>query len=73
MRKLNTKEIKQLTEQGCQAQDWSLVRVHKYFDASRCQQVHFIGQCEIGDNRGGRPSEEEPSYDEPYQIGRAHV
>ncbi|MFC2709011.1 MAG: DUF4954 family protein, partial [Porphyromonas asaccharolytica] len=40
MRKLNTKEIKQLTEQGCQAQDWSLIRVHRSFDASRCQQVH---------------------------------
>ena len=71
MRKLNSKEIKQLTDQGCQAQDWSLIRVHRYFDASRCQQVHFIGSCEIGDNRGGRPSEEEPSYVEPYRL--AHV
>ena len=73
MRKLNAKEIKQLTDQGCQAQDWSLVRVHKYFDASRCQQVHFIGKCEIGDNRGGRPSEEEPSYVEPYRLAHARL
>ena len=72
MRKLTQQEITQLTSQGCQAQDWKLIQVHKQFDASRCQQVHFIGRCQIGDNRGERPSDD-GSYTEPYRIAHARL
>ncbi len=73
MRKLTKKEINQLTEQGCRAQDWALVTVHSKFDASHCEHVHFFGPCQIGDNRGGRPSDEDPNYEEPYRISHARL
>jgi carbonic anhydrase/acetyltransferase-like protein (isoleucine patch superfamily) len=47
-RKLTTSEIKKLTSNGCNCDDWSKVHVTEGFDPSRCQNVLFSGEIKLG-------------------------
>ena len=47
-RKLNTEEIRQLTEQGCYCQDWELIEVIHNFTPEYIKNVHFHGYNRIG-------------------------
>ena len=47
-RPLTADEITQLTSQGCEAEDWTLLTVAENFKADRVQQVHFQGTCRLG-------------------------
>lgn len=48
-RELTEKEIIQLENQGCRAEDWSLVEVADNFDASNVRMTSFVGQVRIGE------------------------
>jgi hypothetical protein len=47
-RKLTSTEIKKLTLNGCNCDDWSKVKVTEGFDPSRCQNVLFSGDIKLG-------------------------
>jgi hypothetical protein len=47
-RQLTTEEIKQLEHQGCSAEDWGKILVHKDFDTNRIHYTSFEGNIEIG-------------------------
>ena len=46
---LTQEQINQLTLQGCDAEDWSLVEVSPIFDSSLVSHVSFRGKISIGD------------------------
>ncbi|MFC1783281.1 DUF4954 family protein [Planctomycetota bacterium] len=45
---LTDDQIAVLTDQGCTAEDWILLRVTEGFDASRVKNTHFTGSISIG-------------------------
>ena len=47
-RKLSNSEITQLKENGCYAEDWSLVEVKQEFTPERVQKVYFAGEIKLG-------------------------
>jgi hypothetical protein len=47
-RQVTDAEKKTLAAQGCRAADWAKVQVAEPFDASRVQNVLFLGECRIG-------------------------
>ncbi len=49
---LTQEQIKALQNQGCTAEDWSLVEVADGFDPSRMINVHFSGKIKLGDTSG---------------------
>ena len=49
---LSTSEIEQLTRQGCNADDWKLVRRSASCDLSRIRNVRFTGHVRLGANTG---------------------
>ena len=51
-RPLAAAEIQTLTAQGCTAADWSRVRVAEGFDPAAVRNAQFLGDVEIGANRG---------------------
>ncbi len=48
MRRLEDKEVKQLKEQGCTAEDWGKIQVAEGFSADYVSEVHFSGDVTIG-------------------------
>jgi len=56
MRQLNEDEIRRLRAQGCEAQDWSRVRVaDDGFDVGRVRHARFLGAVTLGPNGGAVP------------------
>src|SRR4051812_42989270 len=51
-RSLAADEIRQLTEQGCTAEDWGGVRVAEPFRSERLRKVEFVGTVMLGSMAG---------------------
>ena len=52
LRALTQDRIKQLASQGCTADDWSLVTIHRLCDMSRLRHCHFGGTVSVGNLSG---------------------
>lgn len=47
-RKLLTKEIDALKQQGCQSSNWDIIEVHPLFNAKNVHRVTFMGNIKLG-------------------------